>query len=395
MDSKWNLGFLSKVERLPSSFEVWESIVRDLPTLLKDSGKQLRDKVDRLPLITVDDSSLPTKQHWQRAYCVITFISQAYRSAIGHVDLCTSLPRQLAVPLVAVSSHLGLSASPCYAAFFLWNWHLKYPNEPEAISEDNFEVALSFIGSKDEDWFYLIHIRIELAAAPGIQAVVDCIEAIKKDDQQEVMRCLKIVTDCISSITGIMKEMYHECDPSVFYKNLRVFFSGTCKGIKYEGTEDPDTLRKYPGASCVQSSIIPLFDIFLGIEFDEGGTKDYLDKMRSHMPREHRQFLIDMKNEYKKDEFSHSILRTYIELHSCNKDAYNSCIKALIAFRQEHTDLVTNYIIDPSVVSPLAKGQGETKPSCDTTEGTGGSILKLFLSKLKTKTESFELCLLS
>ncbi|XP_011404257.1 PREDICTED: indoleamine 2,3-dioxygenase 1-like [Amphimedon queenslandica] len=370
MDSRWNLGFLSKVERLPSSFELWESIANDLPTLLKDSGKQLIDKVDRLPLITIDESSLPTEQHWKRAYCVITFISQAYRS----IGQCTSLPRELAVPLVAVSSHLGLSPSPCYAAFVLWNWHLKNPSEP--LSKDNFEIALSFTGSKDEAWFYLIHMRIELAAAPGIKAVIDCIEAIKKDDQQEVMRCLKIVTDCISSITGIMKEMYYECDPSVFYNKLRSFFSGSKEGIQYEGTEDPDTFRTYPGASGVQSSIIPLFDIFLGIEF-EGGTKSFLDGMKVRMPLEHRQFLTDMKNEYKKDEFSHSILRTYVELHSCSKDTYNSCVKALVAFRQEHIDLVTNYIL---------------KPSNDTaTEGTGGSTLEIFLTKTKEKTKSFEL----
>ncbi|XP_011408299.1 PREDICTED: indoleamine 2,3-dioxygenase 1-like [Amphimedon queenslandica] len=218
--------------------------------------------------------------------------------------------------------------------------------------------------------------RIELAAAPGIQAVVDCIEAIKKDDQQEVMRCLKIVTDCISSMTGIMKEMYQECNPSVFYNKLRVFFSGSKEGIQYEGTEDPDTWRTYPGASGVQSSIIPLFDIFLGIEL-EGGTKSFLDGMKIRMPLEHRQFLTDIKNEYKKDEFSHSILRTYVQLHSCSKDAYNSCVIALVAFRQEHIDLVTNYI---------------SKPSNDTaTEGTGGSSLKIFLTKPIEKTESFKL----
>ena len=374
MDSRWNLGFLSKVERLPSSFERWESIVKDLSTLLEEPQK-LRNEVDSLPLITVDDSSLPTKQHWQRAYCVITFISQAYRS-IGQADgsLCTSLPRQLAVPFVAVSKKLGLPASPCYAAFVLWNWHLKNPNEP--LSKDNFKIALSFTGRKDEDWFYLIHMRIELAAAPGIKAVVDCIEAIKKDDQQEVMRCLEIVTDCTSEITGIMKEMYHECDPDVFYDELRKFFSGSKEEIKFEGIDSPDTLRKFRGASGVQSSIIPLFDIFLGIEF-EGDSKIFLDKMPTYMPLEHRQFLTDMKDEYKKDEFSHSILRAYVKLHSHNKDAYNNCLKALVAFREEHITLVTNYIVNPS--------GGTAK------KGTGGSDLEKFLTETKKKTDSFKL----
>ena len=361
-------GFLSEdipLARLPGPFESWERIADDLPSIIK-SGK-LREKVDQLPLVTVNDRSLPDKQHWQRAYCVVSFISQAY---IWEDDQCISLPKQLAIPLVDVSSKLGLPPSPCYAAFILWNWCLKNPDEP--VSTHNFKTALSFTGSEDEEWFYLIHIRIELAAASGIKAVVACIEAMKKDDEQKVAQCLNIVAECISDIISIMKEMRLKCVPDTFYNNFRKFLSRP-GGIKYEGTSDPEAMCKYPGASGVQSSIIPLFDIFLGIEYEEEGqVKSFLDKMRWHMPREHRQFLLEMSNEMN--------VREYAKNHSSNNaisEAYDGCIEKLLTFRKEHIIMVTSYIIVPS--------GGQAK------EGTGGSSLIGFLKEPRDKMNSYKL----
>lgn len=374
MESKWEYGFLSKCQskRLPSSFEPLESIAENLPTLMKEH--QLRDKVHHLPLLTVNESSLLTEEDWQRAYSVVTFISQAYINQKGEGDLCTSLPKQLAIPWTAVSSHFGLPPSPNYAAFVLWNWCLKNPDKP--LSTDNFEVALSFTGGKDEAGFYLIHMHIEFAAAPGIKAVVACIEAIKKDDEQEVIHCLKIVTDSISSITSILKETRDNCKPHVFFNELRVLFSGSKEGIKYEGTSDT-SMRKYPGVSGIQSSVIPLFDIFLGIELDEGNeAKKFLDEVRDHMPYNHRQFLSKMNEDY-----SHFNLRAYIQqLHSSNSPltkAYNSCVKELLVFRQEHFKVVTSFIFNQSEGS--------------ITEGTGGSSIGSFLKKIKETNKLAEL----
>ena len=361
-------GFLSEdipLARLSGAFESWECMVDDFPSIIK-SGK-LREKVDQLPLVTVNDLSLPDKQHWQRAYCVLSFISQGY---ICEDDQCISLPKQLAIPLVDVSSKLGLPPSPCYAAFILWNWRLKNPDEP--VSTHNFKTALSFTGSEDEEWFYLIHIRIELAAASGIKAVVACIEAMKKDDEQKVAQCLNIVTECISDIISIMKEMRQKCVPDTFYNDFRKFLSRP-KGIKYKGTSDPEAMCKYPGASGVQSSIIPLFDIFLGIEYEEEGqVKSFLDKMRWHMPREHRQFLLEMSNEMS--------VREYAINHPSNNaisEAYDGCIEKLLTFRKEHIIMVTSYIIIPS--------GGQAK------EGTGGSPLIEFLKEPKDKMKSYKL----
>ena len=72
-------GFLPDVEpllRLSEYFEPLESIIDELPSLINE--RKLREKVHCLPLLTVSDTSLPTKQHWQRAYCVLSYISQGY-----------------------------------------------------------------------------------------------------------------------------------------------------------------------------------------------------------------------------------------------------------------------------------------------------------------------------
>ena len=365
-------GFLPDVEpllRLSEYFEPWESIIDELSSLIKE--RKLRDKVQLLPLLTVSDTSLTTKQHWQRAYCVLIYISQGYIWEGGEDDMCDSLPKQLAVPLSDVSSMLGLPPSPCNA-LILWGWRLRNPNEK--LASNNFKTMFSFTGTEDEEWFFLIHIHIELAASPGINAVIASTEAIKKNDEQEVTQCLNAVAECISNAASILKEMRLKCRPSTFYNEVRPFLSGSPTGLKYEGTSDPTTMKKYPGGSAVQSSVIPLFDMFLGIKF-QSDAKVFLDKMRWHMPREHRQFLLKMN-----DELCSTSPREYVQLHSSNKEmmaAYNRCIKELTDFRQQHINLVTSYIIIPS--------QGKAS------SGTGGSDLINFLKKPRDETAAHKL----
>ena len=84
--------------RLSEPFEPWERISNALPSLIKE--RKLRKKVQELPFLTVNETSLPTKQHWQRAYAVITYISQGYIWEGGGDDLSDTLPKQLAVPWV-------------------------------------------------------------------------------------------------------------------------------------------------------------------------------------------------------------------------------------------------------------------------------------------------------
>ena len=271
-----------------------------------------------------------------------------------------------------MSSFLGLPPSPCYAAVILWNWNLKKPSQP--LSTDNFKTLLSFTGTEDEEWFYLIHMRIELAAAPGIRALYACIQAIKKDSIEEVTQCLNSLAECISIVITIMKEMRQKCAVDVFFNAIQQYFNDNSKGMKYKGSDNPDTAKKYTGASGIQSSVIPLFTAFLGINLQSDSTP-YLLKMRWHMPREHRQLLLEMDS---------TDLREYTLAHSSNKDliaAYNRCIEGLVKFRQQHINLVTSYVINP--LRSQIGSAGNSEPS--STVFPGSDIIG-FLKKPRDET---------
>jgi len=71
-------GFLPEelpLQRLSDPYyEVWERIIRELPTLLKT--KSFRGKVDKLEVLST--LRLTSMREWQRAYLVLAFFTHSY-----------------------------------------------------------------------------------------------------------------------------------------------------------------------------------------------------------------------------------------------------------------------------------------------------------------------------
>jgi indoleamine 2,3-dioxygenase len=71
-------GFLPHdlpLPRLPDPyFEAWEEIVDVLPILLK--SRRIRNEVDRLSILSI--SRLASEREWQRAYLLLSLMTQAY-----------------------------------------------------------------------------------------------------------------------------------------------------------------------------------------------------------------------------------------------------------------------------------------------------------------------------
>lgn len=71
-------GFLPgelPLQRLPDPyFEAWEEIVSVIPILLK--SKCIRNEVDRLSILSI--SRLTLEREWQRAYLLLSLMTQAY-----------------------------------------------------------------------------------------------------------------------------------------------------------------------------------------------------------------------------------------------------------------------------------------------------------------------------
>ena len=371
-------GFLPQeplLSRLPGHYEQWETIIDVLPQLLKEW--KLRDKIKELPLLPVSDSWLPTERHWQRAYCVLTFLSQGYLWERGESGTVSILPQQLAIPWWEVSARCGLPPVMTYSSTILWNWTLKDPNGP--ISFNNLRTIFSFTGDRSEEWFYLVHQGIELVAAVGVKAAVDCLTAVAHQDNDSIIQCLNTVTESIKNMLLTLQRMYDECDPDFFYNKMRPFQAGSKNlvafsgGLIFEGVDNEP--KKFVGASAAQSSTLPVFDILLGVEH-HGTDKEFLDLQKWHMPRPHHHFLLALSHQ--------PSLRDYVQCHKTNEvlvTAYNSCIKELGHFRSQHIILVTRYIVGPALKQNIKRKEGTLA-----TRGAGGSDFMVLLKGIRDDT---------
>jgi indoleamine 2,3-dioxygenase len=176
--------------------------------------------------------------------------------------------------MIEVSAHLGLPPVPTYAATVLWNYRrIGHGNEP--LQKSNIQTLLSFTGSPEEAGFFGTVLSIEECGAPLIPTMLLAIEAVRKQDTDQLIACLQRVTLTLADMTSILPRMYRDCSQSFFYHKLRPFLDGTKslasvglpEGVFFE-EYNGGRYRKYCGPSNAQSSLFVFVDIVLGVEHD-------------------------------------------------------------------------------------------------------------------------------
>lgn len=296
----------------------------------------------------------------------------------GEGKTVEQLPRVLSIPWWEVSSHLGLPPVITYATSVLWNWHMKDPSR--GLSMDNLSCQALFTGARDEEWFYLVSLQVEFAAAPGIAAAQCCLQAVAENDVDRILQCLETVCRSLRDMTTQLQKMYNECSPSFFFNQLRPFFAGSKNlssfpnGLVFEGVQ-PDPI-KYNGASAAQSSTLQVFDVLLGVEHS-GTTREFLQQQRWYMPREHRQYLLMLENQPTLKDFIAGHAK-----HSSLKEAFDTCALQLGELRSKHIVLVTRYI----VVQAIGTGRNKEKGTL-AKRGTGGTDFMLLLKSSRDDTK--------
>lgn len=352
-------------------FSQWERVVQDLPQFIK--AKTLRDEVDALSELEFSDSTLTSEGEWIRAYVILSFLGQGYIWMNGKEDLVHTVPKKLAVPWAAVSDRLGVQPVINYAASVLYNYRLKTPAKPMHL--DNLCTLLSFTGSEDESWFFMVHAATEVAAGPGLDAMVNTFDYMNADDHTSICKSLKVVRSSIDNMKSKVQQMIKGCNPQIFYDIIRPFVSGSKNvdalpdGLLYEGVDTKH--REYRGASAAQTSSVYAFDMFLGTKHSGEEQSEFVIEMRSYMPRAHREFL------GKLDRMPS--IREYCK-NSGNPDliaCFNEAVEALLNFRVLHHGIVTTYVLKPS-------GYKEKT-------GTGGSKLGIFLDGVIEDTKALKL----
>lgn len=350
------------------------------------------------------------------------------------------IPRPISLPLLEVSSYMALPPILTYSDDVLYNWKIK--DVPDGQSPlptmHNIAIQTTFSSSRSEEHFYLVPAYIELRGAVALSLmslIMD--EAFVHDDLalRRIIRYLQHLARVIDGLTEILMTMRDECDPEVFYHEVRPWFKGqdsmhggrkwVFEGVGDEGYEHLTHPTEYDlhGPSAGQSSLIHAIDIFVGVgsaspsgtdtdseqaHDGKGKNRDsFLARMQNYMPRHHRAFLRHLAANPRP-------LRALVEAETIvgrNPEllaAYNAAVKALRTFRDAHLRIVAMYIVGPSrrveagersvnpakraeVSATVAGVSATSHPSVEEAassaeKGTGGTNAMTFLKGVRNRT---------
>ncbi|KIW72100.1 hypothetical protein PV04_00320 [Phialophora macrospora] len=358
---------------LPAYYAPWCKLVSDLPRLLE--SKTFQAKVDNLELLGADHLTVPA--HWQRAYVILGFLTQAY---IWQEKTTPSaiVPANLGEPFLEVCEYLGMRPVLSYAGLCLWNWSPLSQeggvNPAQTLSDfPSIKSSASFTGTRDEDAFNLVPVMVEAQGAKLVPLMLKAILDNRKGVSQDLPSIFDICATTLSKMGDLLSVLHQNCDPTFFYHVIRPMLGGSAGA---EGLPDGVTLRrssglqeivKCVGGSAGQSAFFQFLDHMLGIRHES----KMLVELRAYMPKKHRDFLEAV-------ELLPS-LRDVIDQHSEEpglQTAFQPVIEAFQRWRTKHVAIVSRYIALP------AAAQMQGTPA----RGTAGSLPIPFLKQYRDET---------
>jgi indoleamine 2,3-dioxygenase len=331
-------------------------------------------------------------------------------------NLVQVVPPPISIPFMKACQHLELPPVATYAGVCLWNWRPLFNNE-RMDSLDNLATHMTFTGSLDESWFYLVSVAIEARAGPIVPMMLEAIAAARRKETNTVVQALRSFAERLDELGALLERMYESCDPHVFYHRIRPFLAGSKnmsdaglpQGIIFDDGTGTQPYVQFSGGSNAQSSIIQFFDVVLGVEHrptgesrstprvpDAGAVQSpphgFIQDMRRYMPGPHRRFLEAMQDV--------ANIRDFVNENHADRaltTAYDACLAMLRSLRDKHIQLVSRYIIVKSretrSLSPqhqVPKAQQRVNLANTTggkkLRGTGGTALIPFLKQARDET---------
>ncbi|HWV52480.1 hypothetical protein [Pseudorhodoplanes sp.] len=347
------------LDALPEAYRALDDLAPIIPALIMN--QDVRRFLAGLP--ECDVRGLTGEAEAERALLILSALTMAH--VWGGAEPDFTLPRNIAVPFMALSQRLGRPPIVMHATLVLNNWRRLDPARPLAL--DNVDTQFTFTGSFDEKWFYLATLGVELAGAPAIVALTGAVTASQRGDDGALVQDLAALETGIKRMSAALMRMTERCDPYVFYHRIRPYLAGwPAPGLLYEGTGLPRQI--WAGGSAAQSSLLQSIDAGLGVTHEHAHTRDFLQAMLQYMPPKHRAFVAALRER--------STIRGRAENGApAVRDAYNACIAAADEFRRKHIGLTSQYIVR----------QASTHVGPGTT-GTGGTDFVEFLRKSRVET---------
>lgn len=365
-------GFLPDrlpLQHLPAPFEAWDKFAKNLPKHM--AGDQIRKLVSQLPPFPTH--RLDDDPQWERAMVVLSYIGHAY--VWTGKEPAASIPEVLAVPWYEVALRLKRPPVLSYASYCLHNWQLLDPKR--AIETGNVALVQNFYGGIDEEWFVLIHVDIEKSAAPLVNAMLPCQNAVQNDNQSEVESHLNVIFKSLELMNASLARMVEFCDPYIYYHRVRPYIHGwkghpdLPNGLIYEGVKAYDGQpQMFRGETGAQSSIVPALDGLFGVAHEKDLQREYLMEMRDYMPPANRDFIAAVEKG--------ASLRDYVikQNHIPLTELYDECLDQMEKFRTKHYEFAASYIFK----------QGQTSAKNPHAVGTGGTPFMPYLRKHRDET---------
>ena len=334
---------------------------------------------------------------------MLAYILHFYVQTTPPTDL-VSIPPSISLPLLRISKKLDIPPLLTYSDTVLYNW--SYKTKPisrrDGVPElDNICSQTTFTTFVDEEEFYLCSARIELRGVEILETMRMTMDETFIGDEIAVRRITEHLNN-ISVVLGELKSLLlsvkNLCDPDIYYNEVRPWFRGedsfdtqTHRKWIFEGVEDDSGLRppmELSGPSAGQSSIIHVFDIFLGVDHQatSPGRPSFMSRMQTYMPKNHRSFLDHLKS-------SPRPLRLFVmdRNDEALSTAFNRSVLALKEFRDAHMIIAALYILGPA--RRAAKRRLEAAEDdgngtrCQPLKGTGGTDLVKFLKDTRNRTK--------
>ncbi|KAJ7685579.1 Indoleamine 2,3-dioxygenase [Mycena polygramma] len=413
-----NSGFFPRqpLPHLSGAYTIWEVTLKDAGEMLslgeddseealskRASGELWRSRVLSWPVIGTE-TLCSNLRLLQRAHLVLAWLVHYYVHSAPPAsdDAAFVVPKSLAVPLVAISRHLGMAPVLTFADTVLWNWELVDASLP--VSIENMRFVNLFSGTEDERNFYTTSARAEFRGIEMLRIIDEYNNLPNLSDWtsiSKVARDLGRLTGIINDISDIIQGVRAVVDPHVFYWDLRPWFEGSdakgpsAPGWIYEGVPNSDQLD-LSGPSAGQSSVMHALDIFLDVDHklrqrrspapsDENKRADhgFMDRMRRYMPGKHREYLASLAATPRS-------IRDLAQQTPALREPYDGAVMALKKLRDLHMRIACLYVVTMSRSTPDARAgcpvasmmdrlQSSRAAGNGPTRGTGGNELALLL----------------
>lgn len=409
-------GFLPSfcLQQLPSAFDAWEAIARNMVAL--NRSERFRDAIDTMP--ELDAAALfetARPEELRRSYLLLGMFAHSYvhghdvpwevlnnqgekrpetaatSPATSEIDYSV-VPPQLARPWFEICRRLKMPPVLTAGATDLWNWRLVNAKLPHTLG--NIELTTSLSGTSTETNFHMVPCAMQAAAADIIPKIFLADILVRGARTEQLTMLLRELTHVLKKFRDIFAFGTSGVDKDTFYDVYRplldgffpdgVILAGVDASAAAAAAEDlgvevapisrkngglDAVCAKSKGPSAGQSTMILLFDIFLGVTHCPIGAK-FQKEMLIYMPEPHRRMVHDYREKWR----DMSSVRQFVFENAARQggkalaSSFEACVMALHDLRRFHLATVTRYLTRTST-------------------GTGASTWRHLLQEILTGTE--------